>query len=371
MRVIVVGAGIVGLSIAGRLAERGADVTVLEADHPGGGLTSTTYGWLNAGFLPVGHAYWSLRARSVALWHAAHAGATWLHPGGSLHVERTGDDERRLLAWVETLRGWGEPVRELGPEELRSLEPDLAPVTGRPLLFERDAWVDTAGAVGHLVDRLVQLSGPGALRTGTSIVGLTPAPRAPGVRLASGEVVHADHVVVAAGRSTPTLTGADLVPLRSGDDRGVPGLLVLTHPGPVGVRRIVRSHDLVMRPAPGGGLLLQAGGLDADLRLDEPASVTDRRVRELLERAGALLAGAGAGGAGHPALAAAQVTVAARALPADGLPIVGWLDGSRRTYVAVSHSGVVLAPVLAEIAGTELLDGRRDAALAAYLPRPA
>ena len=48
MHVVVIGAGIVGLTIATNLAEGGASVTVLEQDAPGTGTTSTSYAWVNA-----------------------------------------------------------------------------------------------------------------------------------------------------------------------------------------------------------------------------------------------------------------------------------------------------------------------------------
>jgi glycine/D-amino acid oxidase-like deaminating enzyme len=47
-RCVVVGAGIVGLCIALRLAEHGADVTVVEANRPGYGATANSFAWVGA-----------------------------------------------------------------------------------------------------------------------------------------------------------------------------------------------------------------------------------------------------------------------------------------------------------------------------------
>jgi glycine/D-amino acid oxidase-like deaminating enzyme len=57
-----------------------------------------------------------------------------------------------------------------------------------------------------------------------------------------------------------------------------------------------------------------------------------------------------------------------RAMPADRLPIVGplpWLDS---LYLAVSHSGVTLAPVLGRLVATEVADQRADGLLAPFRP---
>ena len=60
--------------------------------------------------------------------------------------------------------------------------------------------------------------------------------------------------------------------------------------------------------------------------------------------------------------------LAYRAMPADRLPIVGplpWLD---QLYLAVSHSGVTLAPVLGRLVAKEVADGTTDGLLAPFRP---
>lgn len=47
-RIVVIGAGIIGASIAYHLAAAGAKVTVLEAERPGAGATENSFAWLNA-----------------------------------------------------------------------------------------------------------------------------------------------------------------------------------------------------------------------------------------------------------------------------------------------------------------------------------
>ena len=62
VNVIVVGAGIVGSSVAYRLAQSGAKVSVLEADRIGGGTSGTSFAWTNSnGKTP--RAYHDLRER--------------------------------------------------------------------------------------------------------------------------------------------------------------------------------------------------------------------------------------------------------------------------------------------------------------------
>ena len=49
-RIVVVGAGIIGASIAYHLVKRGAKVVIVEAVRPGAGATEKSFGWINATF---------------------------------------------------------------------------------------------------------------------------------------------------------------------------------------------------------------------------------------------------------------------------------------------------------------------------------
>ena len=59
-------------------------------------------------------------------------------------------------------------------------------------------------------------------------------------------------------------------------------------------------------------------------------------------------------------------TTGYRPTPADGFPAVGRVGQRQGLYVAVSHSGVTLAPAIGLFAGRELLYGERDELLVPY-----
>ena len=72
-----------------------------------------------------------------------------------------------------------------------------------------------------------------------------------------------------------------------------------------------------------------------------------------------------------PALAGVEldrVSVGWRPMPRDRLPAVGPASGASGVYLAVTHSGVTLAPILGRLAAAEILDGLRFGLLEAYRP---
>ena len=63
-KIIVVGSGIIGASIALSCLNLGADVLVLEQDKLGGAASSKSFGWINASFAESA-AYFDLRNAAV------------------------------------------------------------------------------------------------------------------------------------------------------------------------------------------------------------------------------------------------------------------------------------------------------------------
>jgi glycine/D-amino acid oxidase-like deaminating enzyme len=353
--VIVVGAGIIGAAIARAAAERGASVDVVEADRPGGGTTLGTFAWVNAvGKQPRG--YFDLNVAGMAEHRRlvdALGGGEWYHPGGNLEWSTTRTDVR---ARVEHHAAWGYPAKVLDPGAAREFEPAAAIGDDAVAAFyPDDAWIDPVVLVGRLLRHPRVVTTIGAAVQGVS----TSASRAIGVTLNDGRELAADHVVLATGPDAAALLaplGCD-IPMRH-----APGLLVLTEPAPTGVARVLHAPRVAIRPDGAGRLLLAADDLDKRL---EPAGgdlgVTDAS-EELLSRARAAV----------PGLAGVRVEalrLGRRALAADGFPAVGTVPGIDGAYLAVTHSGVTLAPLLGRLAAAEILEATTVPQLADYRPQ--
>jgi len=351
---VVVGAGIVGAAIARRAAERGARVTVVEANRPAAGTSLATFSWVNAvGKQP--RAYFDLNVAGIAEHRrlvGELGGATWYHPGGNLEWSATADVLRER---VERHAAWGYAVELVEPDEARRLEPGIHLADGDVVAFyPDDGWVDPVVLVGLLLDHeaVTVASGEAVARI------LTRGGRATGVELAGGTRIESSGVVVATGPSAAELLEplGFILPMRH-----APGLLAFTEPAATGVGRILHAPGVAIRPDGSGRLLLAADDLDkrlepsgGDLPVpDATAQLSDRARRAV------------------PALAGVPVEatrIGLRALTVDGFPAVGPVPGTAGVYVAVTHSGVTLAPLLGRLVAGEVLDGSREPTLADYRP---
>ena len=63
-----------------------------------------------------------------------------------------------------------------------------------------------------------------------------------------------------------------------------------------------------------------------------------------------------------------RVIIGHRPVPADEHPVVGELPGLPGVYAAVMHSGVTLAPGIAQLLADEILDGEEAALLETFRP---
>ena len=370
-RCAVIGAGVLGVCVAARLAEAGIGVTLLEQDRPGHAATRSSFAWLNAND-KTPRAYHDLNHAGMRAWAALSeglGGAPWYRPTGNIEWAEDAPGRARLAARVHRLAGWGYPARLIGAAEAAGLEPSLR----LPASVAEVAWFPGEGYL--LTEPLVsQLAGLAVRRGATLLTGepgrvtgleaVGGAVRA--VRTAAGQVIPADAVVCCAGRWVPDLAAlagtAVPVPLVPWAEPGAPapGLVVragpATTPGPA---RMVHAPRVFLRPHAGGLVHLEAP--DAAVDLHTPEADLRRWAGELLSRARRVVRGLdGASVAGY--------RVCARPMPADGRSVVGWLPGADRMYVAVTHSGVTLAAHLAGLIAAELADGTEAAELAPYRP---
>jgi len=355
--VVVVGAGIVGCTIALHLTDRGIRPVVVDPDRPGQGASASSFASLSA-FGKDPAAYYELAAAGMAGW------SRWAERlGGDLGLRRAGEvrwaaDPRagdELTERVARARRSGYPVRLIGEAELRHLLPAAEP--------GRVAAASFAPNDGQVEPPLVLRACQDALRQAGArlLLGRSATVRVDddGVRVEVGEeLLRPSTTVLAAGAEAVQVAaavGLDIPTVAS------PGMLVETHPLPPLTDKVVY---LPGDPGPPVHLRQrQDGSVLVGERSQETVAADPSE-----EHAHALLAQAARF---FPALGGVPVRrriLAWRAMPADRLPIVGpvpWLD---ELYVAVTHSGVTVAPALGRLVAQEVADGEPDGLLAPFRP---
>lgn len=349
MRVVVVGAGVVGANIAYRLAAQGQDVIVLDAGRAGRATSGTSISWLSsfpqAAAAPLTELELRLSINREFAQLEAEIGGTWMHRTDTLTWATDPEVRARLRIDWKACADRGVDVEVLSGRQARALEAAVTIPGGAEVYAEHGGgWVDAP----LLVETLLAA----AVRHGASVLEQAPvtaiehaAGQVTAVTTSTGQRFAADFVVNAAGSWASHLGAIAGCPVPL-DLR--PGLIVYSQPlpgGPLGT--VLNTPMLNIRPAPGGGVAIHARAENMyghhSRNAVTPADVISAAARWLPGLAGT---------------APAESRVGIRPVPPGG-PIIGPHPALGGFYVAVSHGGVGWGPLwgrfaAAEIGGTEV-----------------
>jgi glycine/D-amino acid oxidase-like deaminating enzyme len=208
MKIAVVGAGIIGVSIAVEAAARGADVTLIDKETPGSGSSSITYAWVNSnGKEPVG--YYELNRAGLEAHHRlAGTGADWFRPTGHIELAATPEHADELQRSVERLGQSGYEATGISCSTASELIPDLI-VPGDCTAvahFPDEAHCYPALYIRHQLQRAKHLGV--RLRVGASVEAFEETAEGVNVILSDGTSVRVDQLISAVGRWTNDITAA-------------------------------------------------------------------------------------------------------------------------------------------------------------------
>ena len=362
LRIAVIGAGIVGASVAFRLAWSGeVRVWIVDRSLPGSGTTSASFAWANANN-KTPRDYFELNRAGLEEHFRLRdelGSAPWLYPRGNIEWAEDAATLEGLERRIERLRSWGYAAEWWKASRVNEiLEPNVAfPSLDTPVaFFPHEAWVDAP----RLASTLVELAGQGGAETrfGSAVEEVeTESERVSALRLKGGERLPVDAVVNAAGPGADRvaeLLGLSL-PLESSK-----GLISRLAVEGLPIGRLVHSQYVNLRPDGPGRVVLNHGWADQKLESDN-ARTEDSLSHELLKHARRVV----------PALESAEVEevrVGVRPMPEDGRSCVGAVGELPGYYEAVTHSGVTLGPLLGRLLAWEILSGEVNDLISPFRP---
>jgi hypothetical protein len=252
------------------------------------------------------------------------------------------------FAWVNAHRKAPGTYRLLN-EEARTLHAERSATHEQPWFtrtgatadgidYRDDGYVDTAAYLA--AQRADLLTAGGEVRTDVVVDDIEQL-RAD---------LDADAVIVAAGTGTAALIGHHpAAAARVASSTGLNGFCARIELADHPIDQIVSVDGLQLRPDGTGRIATQSLRIERELRergvAASVATVWPALQREIAAACRWEL----------PSDAPVRIDHAHRPTTRDGLPVVGWVgDG---VYVALTHSGVTLAPLLAEIVASDLVEG--------------
>ncbi len=356
--IVIAGAGIIGASIAYHLSKRGAQVTILDAEHPGSGATGKSLGWINATFSKRPRAYFDLNYAGLAAWRRLQLdldGELNLQWGGSVAWFPPGSDADELRVNVRTHQEWGYAAHLISEAGLHRLLPLVSPgEIAAACHLEHEGAVDPLEALDVLLSRArafgarirfpCQVTGIGLLGGRVQSIQTTDGPLEAGV------------LVLACGVGSPTLArmAGIHVPLKDS-----PGVLLHTAPAARLIDRVVLAPGTHFKQArdgrivAGGPIVAGLGTAITEAGVEQAEEIRRLAVTFLPQMKD---------------VPVERVTLGYRVMPRDEYPILGFAPACPNLYVAATHSGVTLGPLIGQFAALEILDGVQVQMLEPYRP---
>jgi glycine oxidase len=359
--VVVIGAGVIGLGIAWRLAARGVPVAVFDKGEAGAGASHAAAGMLAAccEAEPGEDALITLGRESQARWPAfaaelerASGMEVGLRSEGTLVVALTADDQARLNHQLVFQQKLGLPLQWISAAETRRREPHLAGKLAGAVFSPEDTQVDNRKLAAAL--RIAAEAAGASIREHRAVSAISSrAGRIDGVVLADGTKVAADMVVLAAGAWSRGIAG--LAPELRPPVRPIKGQMLalrMEAAAPL-LSHVVWAPGAYLVPRQDGRLLI--GATVEEKGYD--ASLTAGGILTLLEAAWRAV----------PAveeLPIDEMWVGHRPGSRDDAPILGAGPIEGLVYATGHHrNGILLTPITADAIARLVLDGAAEPAM--------
>ena len=350
-KVVVVGSGIIGASVAFSCLNLGAEVVVLEQNKLGGAASSSSFGWINASFAETS-AYFKLRNAAV---HAFRNLKEEIDLNDRVRWQGTlwwEDSGLELKKQFSNLVERGYTAKLLNKDEIKSREPNLKDVPKEAIYtpFEGAAEADRVALA--MLNKLSNQGGK--VIAGCKVEGVkSKKGRLFSVQTDIGEIF-CDKLTLATGAAAQNvLLGFDwTLPMKNKK-----GLIVQTSPVPNLINHVLMTNDVHFKQNADGTLTVGeifSGELNKHkVALDLATDVLLRTSRKL---------------ALSEKLIPTGIKIGTRPVPIDGFPVIGEVEGYKGVYVAVMHSGVTLAPLVGQLLASEMLKTSQSPLLEEFRP---
>lgn len=344
---IVIGAGVVGNSIAYHLSERNKEgILVLDKKYPLSGTSGSTQAWVWVhNKSPHWYAEFSMYSSELYPYLAKKIGDVEYKRTGGLSPFFHEKDREKALRLAEAYRDVGIKIKVLSREEVLEKEPSINPNVAGATFSKIDGNVNPF----RLVDMLMRAAKKNGVDYSyyNPVTDVQKKDGAYVIETKKGTYV-CKKLILAGGtwsREVGKMLGIN-IPINQ-----LRGQILITEP----LQPFLNYTISGMRQANNGEVLIgysmEKAGFDRSTTLDVIQETANMAMHYV------------------PALGKAKIVRAfsgIRAMPEDGFPILGKVPGKENLYVAATHSGVTLSPLIGTLLTELIMDGETSLPIDRY-----
>jgi glycine/D-amino acid oxidase-like deaminating enzyme len=353
-RITIVGAGIVGSSIAHELSRLGENVTLIDKSTPGSGTSGKSFNWINATYpkKPYSYNYLSQLGLDAYIDLKKHIDfpITW---NGSLEWFLGSANQDNLIANVNNLLAYPthSPHKIINNIQASEYEPNIKFMGNNNIVYSHsDGAIDATETIKNLVDKSI-FNGAKVINNCALINLVHKNNKLVSINTSLGEI-KSDLIILATGIDTNNLIHKKVL------KKPTAGIIIKTKPYKKVINKIIVGPGIHIHQQDDGRLIIgeQDGApLNHNDRLSgyptkfPLKSFEDKHTNMIIDKAKSFIKNI-------DNIEIESVDIGWRPLPLDGLPVVGFTNNSYDTYAAVMHSGISIGPIIGKLVAQEITE---------------
>ena len=335
---VVVGAGIIGSSVAYELSKRGVKVTLIDKNAPGSACSGSSFSWINATYPKKPYSYNLFSQLGINAFHLMQRELSLdIKWNGSLEWSSAMEDQEKLIESVNELKSYPKytPTSIIGYEKAKELEPYINFSGNENIIFsKKDGAIDPKDAISKMIDAIKKNGG--SILYPCKFEEIIESNDSFSKIKTSMGILKSQNVIFCNGVDIDNSFNKNFL------KKPRPGVIIKTKPQKNLINSVVYGPKIHAHQQSNGQLII-GEQITAPIR-ENPINHLKRinkHFKNMVKDASDL----------RPS----EVLIGLRPIPKDDLPIIGRFK-NKSVYIAVMHSGISLAAIVGNLVTQEIVD---------------
>ena len=335
---VVVGAGIIGSSVAYELSKRGVKVTLIDKNAPGSACSGSSFSWINATYPKKPYSYNLFSQLGINAFHLMQRELSLdIKWNGSLEWSSAMEDQEKLIESVNELKSYPKytPTSIIGYEKAKELEPYINFSGNENIIFSKtDGAIDPKDAISKMIDAIKKNGG--SILYPCKFEEIIESNDSFSKIKTSMGILKSQNVIFCNGVDIDNSFNKNFL------KKPRPGVIIKTKPQKNLINSVVYGPKIHAHQQSNGQLII-GEQITAPIR-ENPINHLKRinkHFKNMVKDASDL--------------SPSEVLIGLRPIPKDDLPIIGRFK-NKSVYIAVMHSGISLAAIVGNLVTQEIVD---------------
>ena len=335
---VIIGAGIIGCSIAYELSKRGVKVTLIDKNAPGSACSGSSFSWINATYPKKPYSYNLFSQLGINAFHLMQRELSLnIKWSGSLEWSSTIEEQEKLIESINELQSYPRytPTSIIEYKKAKKLEPYINFKGNENIIFSKaDGAIDPKDAISKMIDAIKKNGG--SVLYPCKFEKIVESNDSFSKIKTSMGLLKSENVIFCNGIDIDNSFNINFL------KKPRPGVIIKTKPQKNLINSVVYGPKIHAHQQSNGQIII---GEQITAPIKENSRAHLKRINKHFKN---MVKGASD-------LNPSEVLIGWRPIPKDDLPIIGRFK-NKSVYVAVMHSGISLAAIVGNLVSQEIVD---------------